>query len=633
MMLQKSLRREGEQRLSSTQQNALKRNLDSKTVFHVLPRCWSSRNWRNSRTNLLWRGRSRKRRRRNVETLRAQLTTLMNSLSQLSEEKSRMEALFQADKKQMRSEKLQVENKVKELELRLEHETRSHLAEMENFKSKLIIERHQREKEHNDHGVMIRELQKVMSEERGRREKAESSLETTKNELQRTTEKFHSATKEAADATGQLEAFKQKMNDSKQSSGMTYTKLQQELNLLKQQHLLVTQEEQEKIKEAEEKSKRLAAAHEVRVANLEARLAELSETVGLYDRLRQNDQIAIEKLKDRLVQLEKEHGEEKSDSSSEDIVDKLRHIKRSIELSSLTSEKPIDLKALFFEIFEDNNVTLDVHKQCHEEFDQLKREFDQYRQQFCITQQSPSQSYHPEGSKEQEWKSQIKKYNERILNLHSQMEDMECKHKKELDSHKKFYLQQLEKHTEKLADAESLRKHQVMNLESQLAKQRERFMQVVDEKDQELTDLRESLTSLAPRRVSTDKITEGDGMVLHYSEELARRDVELSRLRKEKLKLENELRDVRRELAQLVSHEQHLTSLLQSQLQRFEQCQSREGANLEYLKNVVFNFLLSSDSGSKTHMLNAITAVLKFTDAEKSKIVQQSWWHKPHTQK
>lgn len=45
---------------------------------------------------------------------------------------------------------------MKELEQRLEHETRAHLGEMENFKSKLIIERHQREKEHNDHGVMIR---------------------------------------------------------------------------------------------------------------------------------------------------------------------------------------------------------------------------------------------------------------------------------------------------------------------------------------------------------------------------------------------------------------------------------------------------------------------------------------------
>ncbi|CAB0003659.1 unnamed protein product [Nesidiocoris tenuis] len=166
--------------------------------------------------------------------------------------------------------------------------------------------------------------------------------------------------KETAEVTAQYEALKQKVNDTRQNSGVTNTKLQQELNSLKQQHMLLTMEEQEKIKEAEDKSKKLAAAHELRVANLEARLAELSETVGLYDRLRQSDQVAIEKL----------------------------------------------------------------------------------------------------------------------------------------------------------------------------------------------------------------KVTEGDGVVLHYSEELARRDVELSRLRKEKLKIEAELRDIRREMAQLVAHEQHLTSLLQSQLQR-----------------------------------------------------------------
>lgn len=62
-------------------------------------------------------------------------------------------------------------------------------------------------------------------------------------------------------------------------------------------------QEQEKIKEAEDKSKKLAAAHELRVANLEARLAELSETVGLYDRLRQRDQVAIEKLKVSLAEI------------------------------------------------------------------------------------------------------------------------------------------------------------------------------------------------------------------------------------------------------------------------------------------------------------------------------------------
>lgn len=44
--------------------------------------------------------------------------------------------------------------------------------------------------------------------------------------------------------------------------------------------------------------------HEARVAGLEARLAELSEIVGGYDRLRQQDQQAIQKLKDQLLSLQ-----------------------------------------------------------------------------------------------------------------------------------------------------------------------------------------------------------------------------------------------------------------------------------------------------------------------------------------
>lgn len=44
--------------------------------------------------------------------------------------------------------------------------------------------------------------------------------------------------------------------------------------------------------------------HETRVAGLEARLAELSEIVGNYDRLRQQDQLAIQKLKDQLAALQ-----------------------------------------------------------------------------------------------------------------------------------------------------------------------------------------------------------------------------------------------------------------------------------------------------------------------------------------
>lgn len=61
--------------------------------------------------------------------------------------------------------------------------------------------------------------------------------------------------------------------------------------------LLITVKEQERASEAEERARRLAATHEERVANLEAKLAELSQTVGNYDRLRQNDQGALQKLR------------------------------------------------------------------------------------------------------------------------------------------------------------------------------------------------------------------------------------------------------------------------------------------------------------------------------------------------
>lgn len=47
-----------------------------------------------------------------------------------------------------------------------------------------------------------------------------------------------------------------------------------------------------------------------------------------------------------------------------------------------------------------------------------------------------------------------------------------------------------------------------------------------------------------------------------------------------------------------------------------ERSKGREGANLEYLKNVTISYLTTSDPDSKKKMLNAIGAVLKFDDNE-----------------
>ena len=77
-----------------------------------------------------------------------------------------------------------------------------------------------------------------------------------------------------------------------------------------------------------------------------------------------------------------------------------------------------------------------------------------------------------------------------------------------------------------------------------------------------------------------------------------------------------------------VKHDFSLTQLLFCG--RLERCQSREGANLEYLKNVVLSFLESSSPSSKRHMLNAIGAVLKFSEDELDRVrshSSNSWWY------
>lgn len=60
---------------------------------------------------------------------------------------------------------------------------------------------------------------------------------------------------------------------------------------------------------------------------------------------------------------------------------------------------------------------------------------------------------------------------------------------------------------------------------------------------------------------------------------------------------------------------------------RLERCKSREGANLEYLKNVVISYIVSKDSDGKRHMMNAISAVLQFTPQE-TKIINETFNNK-----
>lgn len=63
--------------------------------------------------------------------------------------------------------------------------------------------------------------------------------------------------------------------------------------------IIFIEQEQQNASEAKEAARQLDASHEKRVASLEARLAEFSERIGTYDRLRQQDLATVSKLKVR----------------------------------------------------------------------------------------------------------------------------------------------------------------------------------------------------------------------------------------------------------------------------------------------------------------------------------------------
>ena len=127
----------------------------------------------------------------------------------------------------------------------------------------------------------------------------------------------------------------------------------------------------------------------------------------------------------------------------------------------------------------------------------------------------------------------------------------------------------------------------------------------------------------------------GTGMVetsnlLHFAQEQARKDVEINMLRKQKHSLESAMRDLQR--AGATKEEKHRDAMeeLEDKIRRLQRMTAREDpANLEYLKNVIYQYMVCQDGAGKKSMLNAIATILQFSPQEKNSVKQllsSAWW-------
>ncbi|KAL3248425.1 hypothetical protein MRX96_056498, partial [Rhipicephalus microplus] len=217
-------------------------------------------------------------------------------------------------------------------------------------------------------------------------------------------------------------------------------------------------------------------------------------------------------------------------------------------------------------------------------------------------------------------------------------------------------------------------------LESLMQAQRDRSLALVEEKDRELQALRATLASLESESqrydwqaqhevvsssgglavevagdqegssdaqgldpllsellsknvgfASKDVKSKTECQLLHYAQELARKDAELLRTLREKRDVESALRDLQRSLLlkeQKDAQEREALRLRLSQLEHMPGPSDSGKVNLQYLKNVVLQYLLCNEAPARKHMLNAIAVGLRFTprEAQLARQAAQAWW-------
>lgn len=108
--------------------------------------------------------------------------------------------------------------------------------EMENIKGKFNKERLQREKEFNDHGVMMRELQKLMAEERRQKEQVETLADNLQKEVTHLRRENENLRKQNQDIEIQLKDIKQKLKFREEETSGMLAQLRQEVKAVRQNH-------------------------------------------------------------------------------------------------------------------------------------------------------------------------------------------------------------------------------------------------------------------------------------------------------------------------------------------------------------------------------------------------------------
>ncbi|XP_004418787.1 PREDICTED: GRIP and coiled-coil domain-containing protein 1 [Ceratotherium simum simum] len=613
-----------------------------------------------------------------LHQLKTQLATLTSSLATVTQEKSRMEASYLADKKKMKQDLEDASKKAEEERGRLEGELKGLQEQIAETKARLITQQHDRAQEQSNHALMLRELQKLLQEERTQRQDLELRLEETREALAGRAyaagqmEGFELQTKQLTHEVEELKGELQALRDEKNRPDPRLQELQEEAACLKSHFQAQLQQEMRKTALAEDLLRQQSQAEEQRVAALENQISEVSELLGTYEKAKQKDQLAIQKLKERILQLDLEnktlalaassrspldsHGEESSLDVNV-LKDKMEKLKRLLQVAARKSQVTLDVEKLCDLEIMPSSEAADGEKATalyyQQELKQLKEEFERYKVRAQVVLKSKNTKDGNLAKELEEAQEQLAELKEKYISLRLSCEELERQHQQEAEDWKQELARLQHLHRQELERSQLDFRDRTLKLEEELHKQRDRALAVLAEKDLELEQLRSvALSSGLPGHrspvggggpgdpadtSSSDSLTQAlqlaaasEPTFFLYAEQLARKEVEITSLRKQKHRLEVEVHQLQDRLLEEGERHREEVGALQSHIEKNIRDQSREGANLEYLKNIIYRFLTLPDALGRQQTLTAILTILHFSPEEKQVIMRLptsgSWW-------
>lgn len=613
-----------------------------------------------------------------LHQLKTQLATLTSALATVTQEKSRMEASYLADKKKMKQDLEDASKKAEEERGRLEGELKGLQEQIAETKARLITQQHDRAQEQSDHALMLRELQKLLQEERTQRQDLELRLEETREALAGRAyaagqmEGFELQTRQLTREVEELKGQLQALQEEKNQPDPRLQQLQEEAACLKSHFQAQLQQEMRKTALAEDQRRQQSQLEEQRVAALENQISEVSELLGTYEKAKQKDQLAIQKLKERIMQLDLEnktlalaassrspldsHGEESSLDVNV-LKDKMEKLKRLLQVATRKSQVTLDVEKLCDLEIMPSSEAADGEKATalyyQQELKQLKEEFERYKVRAQVVLKSKNSKDGNLAKELEEAQEQLAELKEKYISLRLSCEELERQHQQEAEAWKQELARLQHHHRQELERSQLEFRDRTLKLEEELHRQRDRALAVLAEKDLELEQLRSvALSSGLPGRrspvgaggpgdpadiTSSESLTQAlqlaaanEPTFFLYAEQLARKEVEITLLRKQKHRLEVEVRQLQERLLEEGERHREEVGVLQSHIEKNFRDQSREGANLEYLKNIIYRFLTLPDSLGRQQTLTAILTILHFSPEEKQVIMRLppsgSWW-------